>query len=102
MATLFITEFTNCGRDAQNTPMPVMDVSNMVEQTVTISGSSTPSTNALSATTTLVRIHTDTSCSIAFGVAPTATTSKLRIPAGCTEYFRVPPNSNYKIAVITN
>lgn len=108
MATLYITEFADLafattpaashaprelGQAAQQAPGPV------AEQTVAIGGSSTQS-NAFNAATTLVRIHTDSVCSILFGNSPTVTTSSARLASGQTEYFGVYPGT--KVAVISN
>lgn len=101
MATLYVTEFAAQGRDARGYVAPVALEPPVANQTVAISGVSAAS-NAFAANTGLVRIHTDTTCSIAFGTAPTATTSTRRLPANATEYFAVPVGQSYKVAVITN
>jgi hypothetical protein len=44
-------------------------------------------------------VHTDSACRVAFGDAPTATTTSMRMAAGQTEFFAVPPGS--KIAAVT-
>jgi len=100
MATLYVAEFVSVG-GTSNFGVQGAQVAPVAEQTVSIGGSSTPS-NAFNASTTFVRIHTDAICSIAFGTSPTATTSKMRLAAGQTEYFSVPANAGYKVAVITN
>jgi hypothetical protein len=71
------------------------------DQTVAIGGSSAQST-ALKNNTQLVRLHTDAICSVLFGANPTATANNQRLAANQTEYKCVPPNSSYKIAVISN
>ena len=68
-------------------------------QTLAI-GVSSVSSAAFSQSTTLIRINVDTTCSVSFGTAPTATTTSMRIPANQTEYFVVPPGT--KVAVIAN
>lgn len=99
MATLYVTEF-----DGISVPLGgVAQVCNqppIAEQTVSFSSSTASS--AFNAATRIVRIHTDSICSIAFGTSPTATTSKMRMVAGQTEYFAVPVNQSYKVAAITN
>jgi len=50
----------------------------------------------------MVRIHTDSICSIEFGANPTATTSTPRMVAGQTEYHGVPVGQSYMVAAITN
>lgn len=59
--------------------------------------------NAFQPGTTLVRVHTDSICSIVFGQgSPSATTSNKRLAANQTEYFGVPAGANFKIAVVAN
>lgn len=104
MATLYVAEFVS-GGGTGNFPLAAAQVAPLAEQTVAIGGASAQCTNPFSVNTTLVRVHVDAICSIAFGTNPTATTSKMRMAANQTEYFAipaVPPGSNYKIAVITN
>ena len=73
----------------------------MAEQTVVNTGASAQSA-AFTSTTKLVRVHTDSVCSIAFGTNPTATTAMKRMAANTTEYFGVPPGLSWKIAVVLN
>lgn len=96
MATLYVAEFER----PRNQWVGIANAPPIAEQTITISGSSTAVTNAFNAKTAMVRIETDSICSIAFGTAPTATTGNMRMNAGDVEYFSVMPN--HKIAVITN
>jgi len=49
----------------------------------------------------MVRIHTDSTCSVEFGTNPTATTSTACMVAGQTEYQGVPAGQNYMVAAIT-
>jgi hypothetical protein len=101
MPTVYVAEFATVGgiskfgvAGAQLPPIR--------EQTVAIGGASVATTLPFSANTTFVRVHTDAICSIAFGAAPEATVSMLRMAANQTEYFAVPKGLNYKVAVITN
>lgn len=96
MATLYIAEFER----PRNQWVNIGNAPPIAEQTITISGSSTAVTNAFNAKTAMVRVETDSICSIAFGAAPTATTGNMRMNANDVEYFSVMPN--HKIAVITN
>jgi hypothetical protein len=68
-------------------------------QVVNYAGGSTAS-SAFRTDTRMVRLHTDSICSIKFGTAPTATTSDARLAAGQTEYFKVMPG--FKVAAIIN
>lgn len=80
----------------------------MYDQTYRIDGttqvvsydSSTATTNAVGAQTYAVRVAVTTDCHVAFGAAPTATTSNPFMPAGSVEYFRVTPGQ--KLAFIKN
>ena len=98
MAKLFITEFRQVQLIAGLTN-PIPDVTNAIDQTVSIGASSAQSA-ALNSATTVVRVHTDSVCSIVFGASPTATTSNMRMAAGESALFAVRPGS--KIAVIAN
>lgn len=100
MATLYVTEFSGIG-GVSNFPISGAVQPPIAEQTVPIGGTSAPS-NAFNPNTRLVRIHTDNICSIVFGAAPVATTTKARMAAGQTEYFSIPEGVTYKVAVITN
>jgi len=94
MATLYIAEF---GGVTSGRP-PMASAPPLVEQTVTIG--TEESASAFSANTTYIRLHADATCSIAFGTAPTATTSTMRMVAGQTEYFVVIPG--HRVSVISN
>jgi len=72
-----------------------------VEQTVAIAAGSAQS-NAFSAATRIVRLHTDAVCSIKFGINPTATATSSRMAAGQTEYHGVLVGQSFKVAVISN
>jgi hypothetical protein len=101
MAVLYITEFTNQGQDARALTMAVGLEPPVAEQTVAIGGGSAQS-SALNAKTTFIRIHCDAICSIAIGTNPTASGTTRRLAANATEYFSVPQNQAFKVAVIAN
>ena len=101
MATLYVTEFQGQGMDQNARSIPITAQTPTAEQTVAIGGSSTQS-SAFNNATNIVRLHTDAICSVEFGTNPTATTSKARMAANQTEYFFIPVNQAYKVAVITN
>lgn len=97
MAKLTVTEFsllteTSLGRTQTVKAPPV------TEQQLGISGASNPSA-AFNARTVVVRLKTDTACSIAWGSAPVAVSGNCPMEAGQTEYFGVNPGD--KVAVIT-
>lgn len=97
MATLYVTEFSCITTDH----IQAAQEPELASQTVAISGASAAS-GAFSDTTRLVRVHTDSICSIKFGTSPTATTSNRRMAANQTEYFGVPMGQQFKVAVIAN
>lgn len=100
MAVLFITEFQTIGGSA-NFNAPIAAQPQLVNQTVSIGGSTTQSA-AFGANTSIVRLHADAICSVQFGTNPTATATTARMAANQTEYFAVPKTGTYKVAVITN
>jgi hypothetical protein len=69
----------------------------VTQQQVTFT--TTTASAAFSADTRFVRLHTDSACRVAFGDAPTADTTSMRMAAGQTEFFAVPPGS--KVAAVT-
>jgi hypothetical protein len=106
MATLYIDEYSTVATVGQNlgpafTPVQAGVMPSLVSQNVAIGGSSAQS-SAFNGKTLLIRVHTDVICSIAIGSNPTAVTTATRMAANQTEYFGVPPNTGYKIAVIAN
>jgi hypothetical protein len=101
MAVLYITEFGAQGRDQQNFIAPVATMPALVQQTVAISASSAASA-AFGAQTAMIRIESDTTCSVIVGTAPTATTTSMRVAADSPEYFAIPMGQSFKIAVISN
>jgi hypothetical protein len=103
MATLYITEYARQSIDASARVVYLAEEGAIAEQTVAIGGASAQSV-ALNANTSIVRLHTDAICSVAFGANPTATTANRRMSANTTEYFAVDRQSGAvkKFAVISN
>lgn len=100
MAKLYITEFKEIGLQLTGArPIQAALQPAQTDQTPVAIGAEAKSA-AFGATTTLVRLHTDAICSIAFGASPTATTSNARMAADQTEYFAVVPGQ--KVSVISN
>lgn len=95
MATMTVTEFAFPGH---NTPT-MANIPPVAVQSITYTSSSVASA-AFNPDTYLIRIHVDTISWFDFGTAPTATVYT-RMIAGQTEYFYVPRNKGYKVAVIT-
>ncbi len=100
MAVLYLAELNAIGGGG-NHPISGAQWPPVAEQVISISGLSLQSAT-VHGNTTLLRINVDTPCSIAIGVNPTATVVTARLAGNQTEYFSIPPNSGYKVAVISN
>lgn len=103
MAVVYITEFAKLAREDFGGPTGVVQTPvepALANQTVAI-GASSVNSSALKAETRVVRIHTDAICHIDIGLNPTASSTKRRLPANAIEYIGIPPNVEFKIAVIT-
>lgn len=101
MAVLYVAEFGFTG-GVSNFNTSAVEVPPIAEQTIAIGASSTAVANPFNTNTNIVRLETDTICSVAFGVAPTATVGNMRMAANTVEYFSIPPASKFKVAAITN
>lgn len=99
MAKLYITEYRRLGTDKTNRVIQTGENPPLTTQVLTISGTSLQSA-AFNQSTSLIRVHTDSVCSIEINLDPTATTDSLRMSAGSTEYLAV--TGGLKIAVISN
>jgi hypothetical protein len=55
---------------------------------------------AVGAGVSIVRVVCTTNACIAFGTAPTATTSDIYMAAGVPEYFAIPEGSSYKVSAV--
>jgi hypothetical protein len=97
MTTLYITEYA--GTLAENTQ--VSHDPPLAEQTVANAGGATQSA-AFNASTRLIRLHTDSICSVLIGTNPVATTSSGRMAANTTEYRGVVAGQNMRLSVILN
>ncbi len=102
MALLYICEYSDEAQTVRGAAPAAQENAATVDQTPVVIGAGSLQSAAFAATTVIVRIHTDAICSIKFGTNPTATTSTKRMNAGDTEYFGVPLNGAYKVAVIAN
>lgn len=100
MATLFISEHEDYRGPADGN---IIRSPAITSQTVTITSSSVSSVSFQSQTR-VIRVHADTTCSVLFGVAPSATLSSPRMATGQTEYYALPSTTNttLKVAVIAN
>lgn len=97
MANIYITEFSENGRNARGGIDQVCQMPPVTEQVVAIGGASAQSV-AFANATTKVRVQAGGVCHVAVGSNPTATTSNMRMAIDQTEYFGVNPGD--KIAVI--
>ena len=98
---LFITEFSTSGSNERGGLSPIAMPPSLVDQTVAIGAASVQSA-FLNASCSMVRLTTDTNCSVKFGTNPTASATTMRMAAGSVEYFGVPVGGTLKIAVIAN
>jgi hypothetical protein len=108
MGTLYIAEAANM-TFLPNALGMMMPMPPAAEQTVAIGAGATQSAPfgslwspplPLDGRTIYLRVHTDSICSIAWGVNPTATTANARLAANQTEYFGARPG--YMLSVIAN
>lgn len=99
MAKLYITEFSGTQSDTAHMSMGCAATPSLADQVVTYTSTSVQSAT-LNAATRLVRVVSDTTCFKKIGTNPTATQTTVRLVADSAEYFSVPANSGYKIAVI--
>jgi hypothetical protein len=67
-------------------------------QVVTVTSTSAANSTAFATGTNTIRVVATTSCHLAFGASPTATTSSTRLPANVPEYIVVAPGQ--KVAAI--
>jgi hypothetical protein len=101
MAKLYVTEFSDQGQTVRG-PAPAARIDTYTEQTPVVIGAGSLQSATFAATTLLVRLETDSICSIAFSTNPTATANTMRMNANDVEYFTLTPGTNYKVAVIAN
>lgn len=100
MATVYVTEYQCCSVDAAGRAVPVGFGAPIAHSTVAVGAAA--QSNAFSAQTHLIRVHTDAICSILVGTNPIASvaTSMSRMAANQTEYFGVMPGD--RLGVISN
>lgn len=102
MAKLYVTEYSNEAQTTRGGAQCAEQNAAVVDQTPVVIGAGSLSSAAFAATTTLIGLHTDSICSIAFGTAPTATANSKRMAADQDHYFGVVAGSAFKVAVIQN
>ena len=104
MAVLYVTEYTNVGRELKANISQSAAEPALAQQSVAIGAGSVTSAN-FNAKTRLIRVHTDNICSIKIGAAVTAVATAQRMAANQTEYFAITPEAiaaGCQIAVILN
>lgn len=101
MGILYITEYAGVAQAQIGGNYAMVPVEPpLAEQAITY-GATTPSA-AFNPSTTLVRLHTDSICSVLFGTTPIATAASARMGVGQTEYHGVRAGLSMKVAAITN
>lgn len=102
MTTLYIAEYSDVPSAYVAIDMQAVRDPPIAEQTVAIGASAAPSA-AFNARTRIVRLHTDSVCSILIGPAGTvAAATNQRMAANQTEYKLVVPNAGHIVSVIVN
>lgn len=104
MAKLYITEYSDVPSAYAAMSYQVVREPPLADQTPVAIGASPLNSAPFNPLTRVVRLHTDSVCSIAIGPPATvaATANNQRLAANQTEYKLVPPNSGYVVSVITN
>jgi len=91
MAKIYISEHVESRYNSAEEPP-------LAEQAFTFSAST--QSVAFHVAVGVIRVHTDSVCSIKIGENPTATTDNKRMAANSTEYFAV--RGGHKLAAVTN
>lgn len=100
MAKLYISEFAMKGAAGSGAPVEIAQEPCLSDQSPLEFSSGAQLSSAFLPGTRFIRVHTDATCSIAIGSAPTATVSNKRLFANTTEYFGVVPGD--RLAVVMN
>jgi hypothetical protein len=99
MSTMYISEYSDVGRQAGVIPVGAEPSTDQIVTFTTAHGESTAFKN----NTTMVRVHVDGIASIVFGTAPVAVANtNKRLTAGQTEYFTIPLGMSYKVSAVTS
>jgi hypothetical protein len=100
MSTLYVAEYEMLLVDARGDVVLAPLDPPLAEQTVTIGVSSAVAANPFTTRTRFIQISADTTCSVAFGKSPTATTGNQRLAANEKVFKGV--NAGDLVAVIEN
>lgn len=93
---LFLTEYASLAHDTYSAGIAAPQEPSLAEQALTLPATSA----AFNAQTSFVMVHAQEATCLAWGTAPTATTSKQRMAAGETRFYGVPVGKSYKVAGI--
>lgn len=99
MATRII-EYGGPGRLSNSFPVVPADQRVTAQTAMTATGTSAQS-SAFNAATALVCVQSDEAIKVAFGTNPTATDDDYRIQAGAEQFFSIPHNVSWKVAIKT-
>lgn len=99
MATLYLTEFTNLGRDQQRVAVQIAGPV-IASQAIAFTTIGATSSAAFGAQTRFVRLHPDAICSVSLLSTVGASTGSMRMAADQTEYFAV--SAGGKLSAIAN
>ena len=100
MGTLYITEYSEV-RSLFGGLIQVPLEPPITKQTVSVGGTHAESA-PFNDKTVVVRLHTDTICSLVIDTAPVATVTDGRWGAGQTEYRGIREGRGYMVSVISN
>ena len=101
MPSLSITEFKFNALNEASGISPIALMPNVTEQSIAI-GTTSGQSSAFNVSTRVVRLAADTACRIKFGTSPVALNNSMLMPAGGVEYFGVPQDGSFKLAVIAS
>jgi hypothetical protein len=101
MASLHIAEFAGLAAAPNNTDVLATPAAPNATQVVALGATSTPSA-VLQATTTWLKLTAGGPCSIAIGATPVAAVGGWFLQSGEIAYVRVPANSGYEVAALTD
>jgi hypothetical protein len=102
VATLYIREYSTIACPGPDFNGMQAGLEPGIDQSPLVFGGGVQLSAVFASTTRIVRLHTDSICSILFGIAPVATTANARMAANQTEFFGVQPGANLKVSVIVN
>lgn len=98
MANIIVTEF----RGTWSIGQIQSAYGPLASQSVAIGATTAATTNAMNASTVLIRVYAEAACNITIAAAPNASTGVIiPLAAGQYDYFSVDQGSSMKVACIT-